>query len=154
MTNEKSPNHITYFECINCNYKTNNKKDYKKHISTLKQLKNINANKNPQTIKCNCGKIYKHLSSLIKHNKLCIQNSINPNSINGINNVDNLTSIVVDIVKQNQEFKELIIEQNTKMLELMKEKQIVPAIINNNCTNNNFNLNFFLNEQCKDQRFC
>jgi hypothetical protein len=149
MTNEKSQNNITIFECLNCKYKTNNKKDFNKHNSTLKHFKNlnINTNINPQCINCDCGKKYKHLSSLIKHKKQCIILSENPQTIN---NIDNLTNIVVNVVKQNQEFKELIIEQNNKMLELMKEKQLIPSIINNNTNNNHFNLNFFLNEKCKD----
>lgn len=140
MINEKFL-YITIFECFTCKYKTNNKKDYKKHISTLKHFRNINNTINSQLIKCECGKEYKHLSSLSKHKKKCLHN----------NNLLN-TNTVFELVKQNQEFKELIIEQNTKMIELMKEKQLVPSIINNNnCTNNNqFNLNFFLNEKCKD----
>jgi hypothetical protein len=52
-----------------------------------------------------------------------------------------------ELIKQNQEFKELILEQNNKMLDLMKEK---PYSIINNTNTNHFNMNFFLNEQCKD----
>jgi hypothetical protein len=53
----------------------------------------------------------------------------------------------MELIKQNQEFKDLIIEQNNKMIEVAKEAKII-----NNTTNNtnNFNLQFFLNEQCKD----
>ena len=73
-------------------------------------------------------------------------------------------------MKQNQEFKELLIEQqqeNQKQQEenqklqtriLETENKLLEAVkegttINNNCnntTNNKFNLNFFLNEQCKN----
>ena len=149
MANEKSPKQNYIFNCINCNYKTNNRKDSNKHLSTLKHFKNNNTNKNPQSLICECGKIYKNISSLLKHKKQCFYIIKNPQSIKSINNLDNLTNMVVDVVKQNQEFKELIMEQNNKMLELMKEKQLVPSIINNT-NNNHFNLNFFLNEQCKD----
>jgi hypothetical protein len=150
MTNKKSPDHKLFFECIYCIYKTSNKKDFNKHLLTIKHFKGINANKNPLTINCECGKHYKHLSSLIKHKKQCFGIKKNPQSINSNNNLINLTNMVVDVVKQNQEFKELIIEQNNKMLDLIIVKQ--SNIINNNCktNNNHFNLNFFLNEQCKD----
>ena len=154
MANKKSPILNSSFTCTCCIYKTDNKKDYKKHIATLKHFRNISTNKNPLSIKCDCGKEYKHMSSLSKHKKSCLLYITNPQNPNTINDV-NLSSLVLDIVKQNQEFKELIIDQNNKMLELVKER---PApIINNNNTNNNcnnknnnFNLNFFLNEQCKD----
>jgi len=52
------------------------------------------------------------------------------------------------LVKENQDFKKLLIEQSSQMMELAKNSQT----INNNTTNNNtqFNLNFFLNDTCKD----
>jgi len=64
--------------------------------------------------------------------------------------------LIVQLIKQNQEFKELLIEQNTKMVDTFSE-----AIKKNNITNNNtintvnshnktFNLQVFLNEDCKD----
>jgi hypothetical protein len=58
---------------------------------------------------------------------------------------------IVELVKQNQDFKQLIIEQNNKIIELTKDKNVIMNnTTNNNTTNNKFNLNFFLNEQCKD----
>jgi hypothetical protein len=63
--------------------------------------------------------------------------------------------LIFQLIKQNQEFKELLIEQNTKLVETFSE-----AIKHNNITNNNtntinshnktFNLQVFLNEDCKD----
>jgi len=53
--------------------------------------------------------------------------------------------IILELVKQNQEFQKLIIEQNQKIMELSKNSSIT-----NNTTNNKFNLQFFLNEKCKD----
>jgi hypothetical protein len=61
-------------------------------------------------------------------------------------------ALVIELLKQNQEFKTLILEQNKHMMELANK-----AGNNNNCNNNNnttnnnkFNLNVFLNETCKD----
>ena len=53
---------------------------------------------------------------------------------------------MLELIKQNQEFKELIVEQNKQLVELA-QKPTTSNTINNN---QNFNLNFFLNEQCKD----
>jgi len=59
--------------------------------------------------------------------------------------------MMMDILKQNSDFKELIIEQNKQMMEMVKEGKTINNTNNNNTTNNNkFNLNIFLNEKCKD----
>jgi hypothetical protein len=61
------------------------------------------------------------------------------------------TSLVIELLKQNQEFKDLIIEQNKQMLELAnKAGNNNNTNCNNTTTNNKFNLNVFLNETCKD----
>jgi hypothetical protein len=58
-----------------------------------------------------------------------------------------IVSIMETLIKENQEFKKLMIEQNSQIMEIAKNSQII-----NNTTNNNqkFNLNFFLNDTCKD----
>jgi hypothetical protein len=75
------------------------------------------------------------------------------------------TSIILDILKENQEFKNMLIEQQKenkelmhKMVEITQQQLVIPSsttntTINNNTTTNNnqtFNLNLFLNETCKD----
>jgi len=52
---------------------------------------------------------------------------------------------VMEIISQNQEFKQLLIEQNNKLMDLAAKAN---TTINN--TTNNFNLQMFLNVQCKD----
>jgi len=72
-------------------------------------------------------------------------------------------SVFIELLKQNQEFKELMIEQSKQIQDTQQEnqqlqKQLIEAVktsgshIENQTNNNNqkFNLNFFLNEQCKD----
>jgi len=60
-------------------------------------------------------------------------------------------NVIYELIKQNNEFKTLLVEQNNKIMELAKEKSMT-VNNNNNTINNNqkFNMNFFLNEQCKD----
>ena len=60
------------------------------------------------------------------------------------------SDLILELLKQNQEFKELIIEQNKQMLEMSKERSIITTNSNNVTQNNNFNLQVFLNETCKD----
>ena len=68
-------------------------------------------------------------------------------------------TLFVELLKQNQtlitsnkEFKELIIEQQQENQELQKQllEVVKEGKVINNTQNNKFNLNFFLNEQCKD----
>jgi len=61
--------------CEKCSYDTYSKKDFDKHLGTLKHNRNINTNSNIQMNKskylCICSKKYNHMSSLCKHKKVC-----------------------------------------------------------------------------------
>ena len=157
-----NPNNFTskkhqYFICETCDFKCFKKGDYNRHITTQKH-KNLN---NPNKItsnyinECICGKKFKHQSTLCAHKKKCvIQNNTDNNDP-----ID--SNLVVQLLKQNDEFKSLIIEQNksiieqnNKMIETVQEvcKSNNSNIVNSNVNSNNkaFNLNVFLNETCKD----
>lgn len=131
-----------YFECKKCNYITSNKKDYNKHVLTLKHQNTTNTTKVvPNACKeyrCYCGKVYKHHSSLWNHKKICVEKS--PNNI-----VESTNDTIIALLKQNQEFKELILQQNRDITNITNNTY-------NTTTHNNqkFNLNFFLNTTCKD----
>ena len=157
------PDNIIY-ECCFCNIKTHNKKDYNKHILTKKHLKNADLTafnksltKNPQNSQqhnCDCcNKIYKSRVGLWYHKKKCtlkaenITIAVEEEQVPENNQYS--TDLILELLKQNQEFKELILEQNKQMLEMSKDRNVTN---NNNITQNNnkFNLNVFLNETCKD----
>lgn len=141
------------FECVICNFITSRKSQYERHLTTAKHKILIDPNKKvpkKETEACKCGKVYKHQSSLCAHKKMCKFNDKEPSSIPVM---DMSYNIILEIVKQNQEFKELLIEQNKEnqklqqqLIEMAKEGKT----INNNNTTNNFNLQLFLNEKCKD----
>ena len=143
MANENPQKIPLNYICEDCDYYTSNKKDYLKHTLTLKHMRLINANKNPQKsqldkiFSCDCGKIYKHMSSLCKHKKIC-------------NNEDNN-----DMIKNELSDKDLImmlVKQNTELLEVIKNgtHNTNSHNTNTNSLNKTFNLQFFLNETCKD----
>ena len=157
MFTEKSPKVAKHFSCEKCNYKCSKPSDWKKHISTRKHtivyqslpeclpdIAKIAENK----FSCQCGKAYKHKQSLYVHKKLC---NINEKIITDSNS-DNkqLTTAILQIVTNNDEFKKIILEQNKQLMELAKSSN--PQIGNNNNINshNKFNINVFLNEKCKD----
>jgi hypothetical protein len=79
------------------------------------------------------------------HKKNCpiIENSENNQNIE--QNIDKKDELINYLIKENQEFKNLI-------LEIVKKDTITNNNnnINNNSHNKTFNLNFFLNETCKD----
>jgi hypothetical protein len=147
--------------CELCDYTTIDKKDFKKHLQTKKHLERTIKNKNDTqklniktTTKiyyCNCSKQYKSRSGLWNHLRSC-ENTKNPeksgDDINDKINDTKLLEVFASLMKQNQEFKELMLEENKELLKTIQD--LIPKIGNNNTTNNSFNLNVFLNETCKD----
>ena len=161
----KSP---TTFECDICDYYTSNKKDYTKHISTPKHIKMTSSvtcgdNKSLPVV-CTCGNTYKYRQGLSRHKKTCVDvinnamvdTSPPPSKTHPqpkSSSEDMQMNIILELVKQNHEFKQLLIEQNKTIIEVAKNSQVNNNTINNTNTNSNnktFNLQFFLNETCKD----
>ena len=158
--------HPTY-TCNKCDYNTVNKKDYNKHLLTKKHNTTITTEMSrPKPISvwhsCGCGKQYNHRASLWNHKKQCeVQsNVVGDNDVSAPQPLQQLVdaSLVLELLKQNQEFKELMLEQSKQLAE--QQNQFLEAVkdgkignttnnTNTNC-NNKFNLNVFLNETCKD----
>ena len=173
---QKCPNYV----CEICDYFTSNRKDFNKHIKTKKHIYNINKKniKSDITIfECICGKKYNYRGSIFNHKKNCkvLKEHENKN-YNGDNkeaaslsdDMDMGENIIIDeSIKITKEMFLKLINDNQEMIKIIKEQQqqinlIIPKISNigpttttnnttmNNTNNNNFNLNFFLNEKCKD----
>ena len=72
MFTKKSQKIAKKFYCENCDYYTNNKNDYTKHLSTQKHKMFTKNVQNPNTVYfCVCGKKYKYRQSLSRHIKNC-----------------------------------------------------------------------------------
>jgi len=154
----KTPKNPKIFVCEKCNYKSSNKKDYGKHLLTTKhkmeRLEQVKTPKIPKRYTCSCGKTYKVASGLWKHKKKCPQ--INNTVVVQENQEDKPS--MMDIISQNKEIVDLLVLQNEELKRQNKEqsntiRELIPKIGNNNTTNNNnnqFNLQVFLNEDCKD----
>ena len=105
-----------------------------------------------------CNKEYRSRGSLWKHERNCSEIPKEMNDNNCINVAElNSTDSIMELIKQNQDFKNLIIEQQKENQTL--QKQLIEAVKDTgnvynttNTTNNTqkFNLNFFLNTTCKD----
>jgi len=90
-----------------------------------------------------CGRSYKARNSLWYHKQTCKTIS-GPDSISNVNESPSFDShSILELIRQNQEFKNLLLEQNEKMMDIYKEGKVINQ-------NNKFNLNFFLNTTCKD----
>jgi hypothetical protein len=154
---EKLQKETVSFCCELCDYNTCRKSSWVKHINTEKHIfKNFNNIEKVETkmYKCSeCNKSYKDPSGLWYHNKKCKKISdydFMKDHAPEKNTSDllQLTSMFLESMKQNQEFQKEIIG-------ILKDSGSVNNSHNttNNVTTNNkqkFNLNFFLNETCKD----
>jgi hypothetical protein len=146
MSTEISKKNETIYCCKICDFNSCKITDYNRHLLTLKHIRNIsatavNTNLDKNIYVCeNCGKEYSDRTGLWRHKKKenCVNNSVT-------NNDDKNDKLIEYLMKENKEMKDLI-------LEIVKN-----GTHNNNTTTNNtnshnkaFNLNFFLNETCKN----
>jgi hypothetical protein len=145
MFTQKSQKSQQIFICEKCNYNTCKRTDFEKHCLTLKHknhdnlLTNVDTNATNVADKkfaCECGKEYKHRQSLYVHKRLC-------KNENSITEQPPSESLVEYLIKENQEFKNLI-------LEVLKNGSMNNSHNTTNSHNKSFNLNMFLNETCKN----
>jgi hypothetical protein len=165
MDDKKNAKKCQKIICETCDFKCCKQSNMDNHVLTLKHKKNdgeLQQNAIKEIFICNCGKEYKFRQGLWKHKKNCTIEKcekIENNEVNNICESFNITpEIILNVIQQNQEFKDMLIEQNKQhnelqkqMLEVIKNSSVHNNTINNNNSNNKtFNLQFFLNETCKD----
>ena len=165
--------------CEDCDFKCSNKKDYNRHIMTSKHQRTYTdlqptysqtytpeGSKEIKKYVCDCGIEYKHRQSLNKHKQTCVQK--NPKKPKKPKNPKKNESLDTPPPPENKVVQEgmnesIVIKCFQTMMEAQSEQTrlLIEAISlngmqcitnnNNNTTNNNqFNLNVFLNEDCKD----
>ena len=152
---------ISGFTCEACKFKCYKEYNYKAHLATPKHQKFTKVYQSLQknatlsnSLVCVCSKKYSTRMGLWKHKQKCIfvknlTNATNEivSELKDINNIDR-DGLIIKLLKDNEEIRQIL-------------KEVIPKMgnnttinNNNNTTNNNtlnnFNLNFFLNEQCKD----
>ena len=153
------------FICELCDFRCCKQSNFNSHINTPKHKKIQNDTKNSlnnaDNYYCECGKKYKYHSGLWRHktkDNCIIDNSKN---ITNITNTNELTNLVLEVVKNNNELQKQnneLQKQNNEFQqkifnsfnEISKNNTITNNITNTNSHNKSFNLNFFLNETCKD----
>ena len=159
FSNPKNSGKLGSYSCENCDFNTCNKNDYNRHLKTKKHISNgfqsfpmKKTQKNSYA--CDCGKTYKDNSGLWRHKKNC----------KIADNADTEENIVIgDTEISEKDLIMLIVKQNTELIKENNEfKNMMMEVIKNGTNSNShntistnshnkaFNLQFFLNETCKD----
>ena len=127
------------FSCEVCDFNCSKKSNYINHLLTAKhKMKQNETQKDPKNAagKCEiCNADFFSRTTLWRHKKKCTHQQENTEVLAINNKID--ASLVLDLIKQNRELQQQLIASNQTI---------------NNTVNNNqkFNINIFLNEQCKD----
>jgi hypothetical protein len=138
------------YKCTLCDFECSKKSNYDKHLRTLKHQRNQNGSKKmPKNAEicpwsCICGRSYKYESGYYRHIKVCLISSSEE-------------KVDKDIVEEEEvDYKSLFLNMIHENKELRSQiTELIPKVgsNNNNNTINNkqrFNINIFLNEECKD----
>ena len=148
------PQNFPKFFCVYCDIKTNNKKDFHNHLLTPKHQKREFVNKsltqispNHENIEhsnvcINCGKKYASRAGIWKHKQKGCIDGLQECHANTVQPIDK--DLILLLIKENSDIKNM-------MMEVIKNG--THNTTNNTNTNSNnkaFNLQFFLNETCKD----
>ena len=152
LGNQIMPKLCPKYFCEICDYRTCKKSSYDNHLLSSKHKKNMNLNHLETNVneimpklcsskyQCqNCDNNFKNRSGLWKHKQKCKLLEEDKPSSN-----DSKDELIEYLIKENKEIKDLILE--------LAKKDTYNCITNNNNNSHNktFNLQFFLNETCKD----
>jgi hypothetical protein len=155
------------YVCEKCDFSCCKQSDMMRHLSTRKhnqqhenqhnQRKNYAKitpdDKLAKIYSCSiCSKTFKERSGLWRHSKKCMGKDDNFTDDNTVTDNKNKELIML-LMKENNELKQMMLETQNKMLAVIKNgthNTIHNNTNNTNNTNNSFNLQFFLNETCKD----
>ena len=162
-SNPKNAKKRIDYICEKCAFITCNKTDYARHIKTIKHLSNglatfINEKtQKTQDYTCSCGKSYKDNSGLWRHKKKCVEQNTEPKT--SVEATTNKDIMLLTLINQNAEQNKINAAQNAEHTKQTAElhatiiemcKNGTHNTTNSHNNNKTFNLQFFLNETCKD----
>jgi len=126
-------------ECIDCVYSTAKIANWQRHIASKKHAENTGSS-------CPCGKFYRSKPSLKRHQAKCTSKEQRIADLEQmLRDKDAETERKLrDIIQEQQ----TILLQQTEVIRDIKNDMSKPRVVNN--TQNNFNLQIFLNETCRD----
>jgi hypothetical protein len=143
------------YTCNVCNYNTDKKCNYDTHLISMRHVRATEVYRKRQNsakiqpsqdvkineFSCLCGKTYISRQSLWRHKKICLQNNapIDENIGNALVSIDDKDDLIIQLLKQ-----------NAKLMEILENGTMNNSHNTTNSHNKAFNLNFFLNETCKN----
>lgn len=157
------------YSCVDCNYHTTYKTDYTRHMAGERHLRiiellknNLNKNQCP-----NCKKQYDSSSAFCKHKRTCLKKSKHEDTHSDDSDSESeddksttptpspttntfSSEIVMELIQQNRDLQKIILEQNKNQNMTNSHNHSHNNTNINNNNNQTFNLQFFLNEHCKD----
>ena len=142
FSTKNEQNEQSNFYCESCDYKCSSKYNFNRHLLTDKHKMIHCENEQINNFVCLCGNKYKYSQGLSKHKLKCLKYA--PLQMQNQNQQQPIidTCFVIELLKQNQELQKSLIE-------LSKEKTVTNNSINNS-NNKTFNIQLYLNEDCKD----
>ena len=155
MTTKKGTKGTTILYCEKCDYSCFHQSKYERHLGTAKHKKqHLTTEEQQKNLECICGKKYKERTALYRHKLLCKYKAPE----------EKITELLLqqqaeqrkrdeEQRKRDEDQRQLLAEHKEQFEVLTDKISGMSLVTNNNTinnTNNTFNLNFFLNTQCKD----
>jgi hypothetical protein len=153
------PKNAEKYECLQCNFICSKESNYNKHLLTSKHKNRTNRTekppKNANLFVCECGKEYKARNSLWYHKKKCtFANNSMEEKISDKEEIEQLINTkLAERDEKHNKTTQMLLEQNNKLIEKLSDNvgsKTINNINNVNTINMNYNVNVFLNDQCKD----
>ena len=158
MTDDFTPKNAGIFYCESCHFKCCKNSDWNRHLKTRKHIATdgilTNAPKSDDEgvnmFMCECGKSYKHRQSLFSHRKRCkiMENDELTDETQKSDEINELKGFMKYLMQENSEMKGMMMEVIKQGINTNNNNN--NTISTNNSHNKAFNLQFFLNETCKD----
>jgi len=143
------------FYCEKCDFICSKQSNWNRHIFTLKHQNGDNGDNFTAEYSCHCGKTYKHRQGLSRHKKKCIgvpeAHDPSPQQQQQPHHANSDTSNPELVEKMFTMFTQMMTHNQDFMQNVIGKVQGINNIHNSNSHNNTqFNINMFLNEQCKN----
>jgi hypothetical protein len=151
FSDKKTSKNISNFYCNSCDFRCSKKGDWNRHIVRPKHIKvtqgDAQVTEKTSVYTCDlCNKKYLSRNGLWKHKQKCITKDEEKDDkeimFDGIN-IKDKDALVLHLLKQNSDLQ-------NKIIDMASNTSVTNNSHNTNSNNKTFNLQFFLNETCKN----
>ena len=157
MITQNSSKNNKKFYCKKCDYKAKRKGDFNKHLKSKKHNRVLMISDDYKILncQCECGNIYANKQNLNRHKKICkrIEHKKEQKTTDISNNTYSTNVIIQQKDREINDLKSMfmqLMDTNNEMQKQLIELAKQPKTVINNQNTNTFNLENFLNIQCKD----